>query len=81
SASTATKWTVDNDQRTLVASMPNSPQHDAFARQTPGFPAQFYTTPGKATDDEEKGEKEIAEYRQRGARNQNEPTPTSPVDK
>lgn len=82
SASTATKWTIDNDQKTLVASMPNSPQHAAFAAQTPGLPAQFYTTPGKVIDDEEKTtrEKEIAEYRRQDT-HQNEQTPTSPVDK
>lgn len=81
STSTATKWTIDNDQRTLVASMPNSPQHAAFARQTPGLPAEFYTTPGKVIDDEEKGEKEIAEYRQQEAEDHNDQTPTSPIDK
>ena len=82
SASTATKWTIDNDQRTLVASLPNSPQHAAFARQHPGLPSEFYTTPGKVIEDEEKreGEKEVAEYRQ-GAVRQSEETPTSPVDK
>ncbi|KAF2627635.1 hypothetical protein BU25DRAFT_440019 [Macroventuria anomochaeta] len=83
SASTATKWTIDNDQRTLVASMPNSPQHAIFAAQTPGLPSEFYTTPGKVMEDEEKveGEKEIAENRQRDVRNQNDQTPRSPVDK
>jgi hypothetical protein len=77
SASSATKWTIDNDQRTLVASLPNSPQHAAFARQTPGFPAEFYTTPGKVVDDE----KDIAEYRQRDGANRSDQSPASPVDK
>lgn len=77
SASSATKWTIDNDQRTLVASLPNSPQHAAFARQTPGFPAEFYTTPGKVIDDE----KDIAEYRQQDGANQSHQSPTSPVNK
>lgn len=83
SASTATKWTVDNDQKTLVASMPNSPQHAAFAAQTPGLPSQFYTSPGKVIDDEERttGEKETAEYRRQEPGNQNDQTPISPVDK
>jgi hypothetical protein len=73
SVSAATKWTIDNDQRTLVASLPNSPQHAAFASQTPGFPAAFYMMPGKVIDDEE--EKGIA------AGNQDDQSPTSPVNK
>ncbi|KAF9692142.1 hypothetical protein EKO04_009940 [Ascochyta lentis] len=83
SASTATKWTIDNDQRTLVASMPNSPQHAMFTAPPPGLPSDFYTTPGKVIDDEEKthGGKEIAEYRQQNAVAQSNETPTSPVDK
>ncbi|KAH6643028.1 hypothetical protein C7974DRAFT_302871 [Boeremia exigua] len=78
SASTATKWTIDNDQKTLVASLPNSPQHTAFATQTSGFPSEFYTTSGKVMDDEEK---QAAEYRLRDGGNQNGQTPLSPVDK
>lgn len=74
SASTATKWTIDNDQKTLVASLPNSPQHAAFAAQTPNFPAEFYTSPGKVLEEEEK---DVAEYRRQGGTDQ----ATSPVDK
>ncbi|KAF1356090.1 hypothetical protein EJ07DRAFT_158066 [Lizonia empirigonia] len=83
SASTATKWTIDNDQRTLVASMPNSPQHAIFNATPPGLPSEFYTMPGKAIDDEEKahGEKEVAEYRQQDAVSPSDETPTSPINK
>ncbi|KAF3002440.1 hypothetical protein E8E13_004377 [Curvularia kusanoi] len=68
SASTATKWTIDNDQKTLVASLPNSPQHAAFAGQTRNFPSGFYTAPGKVI------EEEMAD----GEKDQ---TATSPTDK
>ncbi|KAF1926241.1 uncharacterized protein M421DRAFT_102590 [Didymella exigua CBS 183.55] len=81
SESTATKWTMDNDQRTLVASMPSSPQHAAFARQTPELPTEFYTTPGKVIDAEGKGNKEIAAYRQPGSGHQHDHLPTSPAEK
>lgn len=83
SASTATKWTIDNDQKTLVASMPNSPQYAGFAAQTPGLPSGFYTTPGKTIEDEgrEQPEKDVAEYRQPDAGSRNQQTPISPVDK
>lgn len=83
SASTATKWTIDNDQKTLVASMPNSPQHAMFTTQAPGLPSDFYTPPVKVVDDEEKGEggKAITEYRSQNAVNHIDETPSSPVDK
>lgn len=82
-ASSATKWTIDNDQRTLVASMPNSPQHAMFSAPTPGLPSGFYTTLAKVADDDEKVEeaKEIAEYRQRDVLNQTDETQTSPNNK
>ena len=84
SASTATKWTIDNDQRTLVASMPNSPQHAIFTVEQPtGLPSEFYTMPGKIIEDEEKieGGKQFAEYRRRDEVIPSSEMPASPVDK
>lgn len=81
SASTATKWTIDNDQKTLVASLPNSPQHAAFTSQAPGLPAGFYSTTGKVIEEEDTEEKNVAEYRRQDARRENDQTSTHPVNK
>jgi hypothetical protein len=55
SASAATKWTMDNDQKTLVASLPNSPQYAGFS-SSPGPPAEFYMPTGKLDEIVEKSE-------------------------
>lgn len=41
SASNATKWMVDNDQKTLVASFPNSPHNAGFHEQQHMSPVAF----------------------------------------
>ncbi|KAH7357581.1 hypothetical protein BKA66DRAFT_574397 [Pyrenochaeta sp. MPI-SDFR-AT-0127] len=58
SASNATTWTVENDQKTLVASLPNSPQNAAF-REQQGMQPEFFA---KAVGFSE-SRREKAEYR------------------
>ena len=41
SASNATRWTIDNDQKTLVASLPNSPHNAGFREQQQMAPGIF----------------------------------------
>jgi hypothetical protein len=55
SASAATGWTVDNDQKTLVASLPNSPQYAGFAYSLQQQP-EYYRPIGKLDEIVEKSE-------------------------
>ena len=55
SASAATKWTMDNDQKTLVASLPNSPQYTGFG-SSPGAMPEYYMPSGKLDEIVEKSE-------------------------
>lgn len=58
SASNATTWTVDHDQKTLVASLPNSPQNAGFSEQQGMQPESFAKAAGF-----NESRKEKAEYR------------------
>jgi hypothetical protein len=55
SASAATGWTVDNDQKTLVASLPSSPQYAGFASSPEQLP-EYYRPIGKLDEIVEKSE-------------------------
>jgi hypothetical protein len=59
SASAATGWTVDNDQKTLVASLPNSPQYPGFA-SSPGLQHEYYRPTGKLDEIVEKSEPAVS---------------------
>ncbi|OAL47291.1 hypothetical protein IQ07DRAFT_135937 [Pyrenochaeta sp. DS3sAY3a] len=56
SASNGTGWTVDNDQKTLVASLPNSPQNAAFREQNGMTPEFFAKAAALNSPDKEKAE-------------------------
>ncbi|KAF2128210.1 hypothetical protein P153DRAFT_368081 [Dothidotthia symphoricarpi CBS 119687] len=49
SPSNVTSFTVDNDQKTLVPSMPNSPRHPTFDPEM-SLPAEFYAGLRRTTD-------------------------------